>query len=97
MALELPQVIDSKELELRNQGTNHSKAAAGITHTQHLGESPVATRMQNKRKLEILQSNQNKRHKMDLLLIVYITANKIGGILPTRPMIVLLNSGSSIP
>ena len=51
--------------------------------------------MQNKKKLEIRQYNQNRSPKTDLSLIVYTTANKIGGKLPTRPMIVLLDSGSS--
>ena len=60
------------------------------------GESLLTTREQHKqnvRKESILQ--QNKRPRLDLSPVVYITADKIQQTLTTRALTVLLDSGSS--
>ena len=95
MALESTQLPYSKELEFLNHESGHPGDVSGITSKPHLGESLAVTRMQHKRKSEMNTFRDNKIAKLDLSPIVYITTQNIGGQLPTRPMVVLLDSGSS--
>ena len=95
MTTESSTLINSKEQKFLNHHKGYPEAAAGNRQNQYLEEGLVATRNQHRKKLESSLSQSNKRPRVDLLPIVYTTAHTIGGKLPTRPMIVLLDSSSS--
>ena len=95
MNTELTLSFYSKELKFLNWNQSHPKAAAGISTTNNLGECLVATRMQHERKSKMSDSQQSKRSRADLLPILYVTSQNVGGKLPTCLLIVLLDSGSS--
>ena len=95
MTTESSTLINSKEQKFLNHHKGYPEAAAGNRQNQYLEEGLVATRNQHRKRLESSLSQSNKRPRVDLSPIVYTTTRTIGGKLPTRPMIVLLDSGSS--
>ena len=95
MVIDSSQLTDSVKQKFMNHHFEHPEAAAGIAKNQNLEESLVATRNQNKTMSDNTNHTNNKRPRTDLSPIIYTTANQIGGKLPTRPMVVLLDSGSS--
>ena len=75
---------------------NKDQEAVAAIQSSNLGENLMVTRSQNKRALENQPSKEdNKRQRSDLSPVVYAILDNIGSKLPTRAMMVLLDSGSS--